>query len=113
MLETTRKTWISLRIDDYNAVNGSVVYELTIKYKRVSFQSTITVRGNTITSIEVADKDVDYMNRFFAEKFEDAKKRLKVFIFTAFRNTYGCISNTHKIPLEYVKNWSLQNYNTL
>lgn len=113
MLATTRKTWISLRIDDYNVVNGSVVYELTIKYKRESFPSTITVCGNNVTIIEVADKDVEYMNRFFAEKFEDAKKRLKVFIFSAFRNTYGCISNTHKIPLENVKEWSLQNFNTL
>ena len=132
-----RKTWIGLEVIDnanveyiaptneqeqalydqgYRATN--VTSSLMIKVKRMSFPASITIcypfRGApTVVGIDVNDACVMVMQTYFNEDFETTKKRMKVFVFNAFRNTCGLPKNKSKIPVEYVKEWALRFWNTL
>lgn len=127
-----RKTWIGLEVLDranieriaptneqeqamyekgYRATN--ITYSLMLKVKRVSFPASITI-CNPFKGIPHAigiDIDDDYittMQQYFEEDFETTKKRMKMFVFNAFRSSGGLPTNKHKIPVEYVKEWPLR-----
>ena len=132
-----RKTWINLEVVDrtnveylaptnqqeqakydqgYRATN--ITSSLMIKIKRLSFPATITVCNPfcgipTVVGVEVSDECVTTMQQYFDEDFETTKKRMKVFVFNAFRNTCGLPKNKSKSPVEYVKEWALRFWNTL